>query len=376
MIPADAERPLDGRCKAAKTVAGEQFAPHCLLRKSPFMDMTDLYTEPGSADRCIQALGDYPEEQALLAAEIAYSRGQIDNVYAQARIFLDSHSGFYAIIAGGMLLALVAMWEGDIHLWNEAHRHILEAPCRNDMDRDIVGLSLAATDSAIRDTDKFPEWFARGLFSNLPRDAHPVAWVYYTKHLLLSAQDLAMGKVKLEGVNGIGLLKIMPYVVEPLIATVVAEKIVMAEIYMRLMVAIAYRQHGDDVRAAEHLDKAIFLCLPDRLYGPLVEFRRQLGPFLDDRLAIIDPESLWQVKLLHKKLLAGWTKLHNAVLDRQVQVSLTNREREVTRLAAYGLTDGQIAQRLYISESSVKAAIRTAKNKTGVNSRKERADFV
>lgn len=376
MIPAQAERPRDRRSKAARYAAEEVFPPHRLLRKSPFLDMTDLYTEPGTADRCVQRLAEYPEEQALLAAEIAYSRGQIDDVYAQARIFLDSNSAFYAVIAGGMLLALVAMWEGDIHLWNEAHRHILEAPCHNDTDRDIVGLSLAATDSAIRDTDKFPEWFTRGRFSNLPRDAHPAAWVYYAKHLLLSAQDLAMGNVKLEGVSGISLLKIMPYIVEPMIATVAAEKIIMAEIYLRLLVAIAYRQHGDDLRAAEHLDKAILLCLPDRLYGPLVEHRRQLGPFLDDRLALIDPEALRQVKLLHKKLHAGWTKLHNAVLDRHVQAAMTNREREVARLTAYGLTDSQIARQLHISESSVKAAIRTAKNKTGVNSRRELTEFI
>lgn len=376
MIPARLERPMDGRSKITRATAGELFPPHALLRKTPFIFMTDLYTEPGSADQRVAMLADSPEEQALFAAEIAHSRGQIGEVYSRARVFLDSHSGFYAILAGGMLLAQVAVWEGDIHLWNEAHRHILEAPCRSDTDRDIVGLSLAATDGIIRDTDKFPEWFTRGIFTNLPRDAQPAAWVYYAKHLLLSGQNLAMGKIKLEGVSGVGLLKIMPYVVEPMIAAVASEKILVAEIYLRLLVAIAYRQYGDDERAAAHLDRAIELCLPDRLYGPLVEYQRQLGPFLDNRLAMIDPEALRQVKLLYKKFHAGWTKLHNAVLDRHVQVAMTNREREVARLAAYGLTDGQIAQRLYISESSVKAAIRMAKNKTGVNSRKELAEFI
>ena len=376
MIPEDAERPPDGRSKAGKAARTAPPAGPSLPRKCPYLDMTDLYHTPGTADRCVEALADWPEAQALFAAEIAYSRGQIDKVYEQARFFLDSRSGLYAVIGGSMLLGLVAMWRGDLRLWNEAHRHMYEAPCKDEKDRGIVELAFAATDSAIRDTDEFPEWFARGCFDNLPRDSHPAARVYYIKHLLIAAQELAQGNLEMEGVKGMGMMKLLPYIMEPMISQMVADKIIMAEIYLRLSCAIAYRQAGNDNFAAEHLDKAIRLCLPDRLYGPLVEHRRQLGPFLDDRLAMIDPEALKTVKMLHKQLMAGWTKLHNAVLDRSVQVRLTGREREVARLASFGMTDSQIAAQLRLSESSVKAAIRTAKNKTGVNTRGELAVYV
>lgn len=375
MIPADAARPVDGRSKAGKATK-EISAPQPLLRKSPILDMTDLYNTPGSADKCIAALSDYPEAQALFAAEIAYSRGEIDKVYQRANYFLENHTGFYAIISGGLLLSLCAMWKGDLQLWYKARRHIMEAPCKDDVDRDIVLLTIAAADSAIRNTENFPEWFVLGCFDNLPRDAHPAARVYYGKHLLISAQDLALGSVVLDGVYGFGLMKVLPYIVEPMISQMVVDKVIMAEIYLRLLVAVAYHQYGDDVRAGTHLDRAIRLCLPDKLYGPLVEHRRQLGPFLDDRLAMIDPEALKQVKLLHKQLHAGWTKLHNTLLNKQVQVTLSNREREVTRLAAFGMTDAQIAVQLHLSESSVKSAIRTAKSKTGANTRRELADYI
>ena len=373
MIPADAVRPADGRSTAAKEASS---ANQPLLRKSPILDMTDLYNTPGNADKCIAALSDHPEAQALFAAEIAYSRGEIDKVYEQANYFLNKHSGFYAILSGGLLLSLCAMWKGDLQMWYKARQHILEAPCKNNVDRDIVLLTIAAADSSIRNTNNFPDWFVHGCFDNLPRDSHPAARVYYAKHLLFSAQDLALDNITLDGVYGFGLLIILPYIVEPMISQMVVDKVVIAEIYLRLLVAIAYHQYGNDARATEHLDKAIRLCLPDKLYGPLVEHRRQLGPFLDDRLSLIDPEALKQVKLLHKQLLAGWTKLHNAVLDKQVQVTLSHREQEVTRLAAFGMTDAQIAAQLHLSESSVKAAIRTAKNKTGVNTRKELAKFI
>ena len=376
MIPSDAHRPVDGRSKAAKAVKASASAFQPLIRKSPFLDMTDLYHTPGTAAQVAEALADRPEAQLLFAAEIAYSRGEIDGVRSHAKQILEQHSGFYAMIAGGMLLALVAMWEGDLNLWKQAKKHIYEAPWQTENDRDIIALSIASTDLAIRNTRDFPEWFYRGCFEHLPSDAHPAARVYYVKYMLILAQELATGQFRLEDVTGLGLMRTLPFIVEPMIAQAVVERTVMVEIYLRLLCTIVYRQIGDDTNAVLHLDRAIRLCLADGLYGPLVEHRRQLGLFLDDRLAMIDPEALRQVKLLHKRLHEGWTKLHNAVLNKRVQVTLTNREREVARLAVFGLTDAQIAARLHLSESSVKSAIKTAKNKTGVNSRKELVEFV
>ena len=63
MIPVDAHRPEDRRMSHHK----EQDVFHQpLIRKSPFLDMTDLYSVPGSAEQCIEKLGDYPESQALI----------------------------------------------------------------------------------------------------------------------------------------------------------------------------------------------------------------------------------------------------------------------------------------------------------------------
>lgn len=371
MVPENATRPLDGRSKAGKAAKNDPASHRPLVRRSPFLDMTDLYNKPGTADQCIESLAYHPEAQALFAAEIAYSRGEIDKVYEHARYFLNSHSGLFAVVSGGMLLSLVAMWKGDVHLWNEARMYLYEAPCNDDADRDTVTLAIASSDSAIRNSKDFPEWFKRGCFDNLPRDAHPAARVYYIKNLMISAQELALGNIELDGVQGLGLMKTLPYIMEPMISQMVVDKIVMAEIYLRLLIAIAYHQYGDDKNAALHLDKAIHLCLADGLYGPLAEHRRQLGLFLDDRLAMIDPDALKRVKALHKQLHAGWTKIHNAVLDRTVQVSLSVREREIARLAAFGMTDPQIARQLSLSEHTVGSLINQAKNKAGISNRAE-----
>ncbi len=375
-IPADIARPLDGRSKAGKAAKKDPDAYRALVRRSPFLDMTDLYNTPGTADAVIASLAYHAEARALFQAEIAYSRGEIDKVYERANYFLEQRNGFYAMISGGMLLGLVAMWKGDINLWHQAKKHMYEAPWKGENDRDIIALSIASTDLSIRNTRDFPEWFYRGRFEHLPADAHPAARVFYIKYLLIYAQELAAGQFYLEDVTGLGLMRSHPFIMEPMIAQAVADKTVMVEIYLRLLCAITYHQTGDDTNAVFHLDRAIKLCLPDRLYGPLVEHRRQLGLFLDERLLLIDPEAAKKVKELHKKLHEGWVKIHNAVMEDNISAKLSDREREVARLAAFGLSDNQIAEQLHITKSSVKSMIQMARNKTGVKDRKDFGAYI
>ncbi len=376
MIPDDAQRPIDGRSKAGKAAKENPALHQPLIRKAPFLDMTNLYTIPGSADAVIASLADHPEAQALFAAEIAYSRGEIDKVYEKAQYLLSARSGFYAVNAGGMLLALAAMWKGDIRLYRSAKVHIVEAPAKTETDRDIMSLSLACVDSAVRDLSSYPEWFKRGQFEYLHPDSHAAAKVFYIKYLLVFAQEMAKGRFKLPDVTGMGLMKSIPYITEPLISRVVAEKLVIPEIYLRLLVAIAYHQFGDEASAIKHIDKAIALALPDGLLGILAEHRRQFDYLLDDRLELADPSACKQYKVLHKGLLEGWTKLHNSLLSKSVLGALTIRQREIARLAAFGYTNAEIGERLHISEAAAKKAVYEAMNKAGVDKREELGAFV
>lgn len=376
MIPIDAQKPIDTRYKGAKkTVPDNPTMP--MPRKAPFLDMTDLYTKAGTADKVIESLAENPEAQALFAAEIAYSRGEIDKVIKHARYFLKAHSGFYAINASGMLLALAAMWKGDILLYREAKVHICEAPWKTPEDKQIMSLSLACIDSAVRDISSYPDWFTRGQFEHLHPDSHPAAKVFYIKYFIITAQEHAKGKSsEFSNVTGMGLMRMIPYIAEPLISRVVAEKLVIPEIYLRLLVAIAYHQNGDDESAIPHIDKAIELALPDGLLGILAEHRRQFDYLLDDRLMLANPQACRKYKELHKGLLEGWTKLHNSLLSRSVSNALTIRERETARLAAFGMTNLQIAHRLGIEENTVKQTVYDAMNKTGVDERRELGAFV
>ena len=275
-----------------------------------------------------------------------------------------------------MLLAHTAMWSGDIYLWNEAKKYICNAPCNNESDTEILALSLAAINSSIRDIADFPDWFFRGNFEILPADAHPAARVFYMKYLMIYAQELAVGNIYLKDVTGLGLMRTIPYLAEPMISQAIVDKTIMTELYLRLLVAIAYHNIGDKERAIKHIDKAISIALPDKLYGTLAEHRRQLDFLLDERLELVSVEALKEVKIAHKRLLNGWHKLHNAILERKVLGTLTIREREVARLVAFGLSDKDIAQRINIQLSSVKSIVSMVKNKTGAKKRSDLSSYI
>jgi DNA-binding CsgD family transcriptional regulator len=376
MIPVQAARPIDGRSKAGRAQAAQLLeADMPLPRKTPFLYMSDLYQIPGTADAVGKGLVDHHEAQVLFEAEVAYSRGQIDKVYEKANYLLSKHSGFYAVLSAGMLLAMCAIWQGDIVMWRRAKNHIAEAPARNDADLDMMQLAISAVDIMIYNVDSFPEWFKKGNFEPVHKDSYLAASVYYAKYLYALGYSVAMGMVKVEGTQGLYIMSVISYTVEPLISWARANHSVMAEIYLRLTCAAIYHNCGKEADAISHIDKAVALALPDRLYGTLAEYCRALDTLLEKRITAAD-ESAWQeVQKLYKAYNEGWSRLSGAVRGKQLTAVLSSRQREVAKLAAFGLTNKEIAARMGISLSSVKQALLSVSDKTGV-SRDEFAGFL
>ena len=367
MIPAHAVLP--------STAKGD--IPHMPMpKKSPFLDMTNIYNTAGDADGRAAMLENNPEAFALLEAQLAYRRGEIYKVYDHARYFLSAHSGFYAILGGGMLLALCAIWRGDMELWVEAKRHICSAPCESEVQRDMISLALAIVDSSVYDNKDYPEWFKRGNFEALPPDAHPAAKVFYTKYLYMSAFGIASKQIDFEGIQGLALMRLIPKTIEPMISQAVVDKTILPEIFLRLSCAVAYYNSGDREHAIVHMDKAIALALADRLYGVLVEYVRHFDGLLEERIALVDPSAVENIKELYGVYSVGWSKLSGAVRNRNIAANLTAREREVAKLVTFGFTSKEIASMLYIAESTVKQTVLRVVQKTGVKDRSEFASIL
>ena len=366
MIPENATRPVDRRTREGRAINDEN---QPLPRKTPFLYMTDLYSTPGTADSAAMPLIDNHEAKVLFEAEIACARGEIDKVYSLASYLLGKHSGFYAILSAGMLLAQCTIWRGDLELWRAAKMHISEAPTQNDSDRDILMLAICMVDIMLYNVSDFPDWFLVGCFEPLHRDAFPAARVYYAKYLYTIGYGVATGEFLLEGVEGLSMMRLLPNTIEPMISQARVDNSLISELCLRMSCAAAYHNSGDDTQAIRHIDRAIALALPDRLYGLLAEYCRVMDSLLEQRLSAIDPDAWREVKALYRVYNEGWSRLSGAVRGKTLATTLSVKEREVAKLAAFGMSNAQIAEKLHMSVSVVKQAIRVTSEKTGMSRR-------
>lgn len=376
MIPKTAKKPVDGRTKKGREtqqLVGESYKSFPL--QTPFLYMSHLYSVPGTSLECIEKLSGNREAQILFEAEIAYSRGEVDKVYESANYLLNKHSGFYAILSAGMLFALCAIWRGDLEMWRRAKVHIAEAPAKNDADRDIISFAIATVDSILYDATSFPEWFKIGCFEPLHKDSLPAARVFYAKYLYAAAYAVATKQLEVKGLQGLTLMTMLPFTMEPLISQSVADGAIVSEMYLRLTCATIYHNAGDNAQAIRHIDRAIALALPDKLYGLLAEYCRVLDTLLEQRLSKVSIEAFEEVTRLYKIYNKGWSKLSGSVRGKTLITTLSRKEREVAKLAAFGMQNSEIAEKLHMSLSSVKQAIRIVSEKTGV-SRSEFAAFL
>ncbi|MDD3746518.1 MAG: LuxR C-terminal-related transcriptional regulator [Anaerostipes sp.] len=379
MIPFDAKRPLDRRRTEVKKQKESQqtkkISSHFTGRfpcKNPSLGLSNLYQIPGSCAEVAASLSEYPSAQVLLTAQIACAQGEIDQVYAMSDCLLEQADCFEARIGTGCVLAICAMYRGDIGLWKVVKEYMASTPCNSESEEKQLAFWLASVDSSIYDNAGFSEEFYRGSFDFLPLDSFPAARFFYVKCLYLDFNN-SVYELAREGKSAQYeyQLQMLPITCELLISQTKAEGAVGAELYLRLICAIAYHNKGEDTFAIEHIDKAIALALPDGLYSPLAEYYKPLDSLLHKRLGIVDPVAQKKVKELSKKLNIGWVKLHNAVLDRSVSLLLTVREQEVAKCAICGLSNKEIAERLHISFHAVKQSMRKAMDKTGAENRYE-----
>lgn len=313
MIPTDATKPLDGRRKTNGTI---HLANHLALpfpRFSPTLRMTDLYHTPGCAKQATYALASQPYAQRLFAAEIAYCQGLTDEICEKTNSLLDDKSDFYASVCAGMLLAQCAVWQGEPELWKKARDHIYEINTTDAQQQDMIALCICALNGILSDLHTIPDWFQFGSFESLHKDTLPFAKICYVTYLYQKGQMLTAQTFGNDSIAGLAMLKLLPGSIEPMIAQAMADRTVIAEIYLRLTCAVAYHFCKNDAQAIRHIDKAITLALPDQLYGILAEYCMNLSTLIEQRLNMVDPFIWEKVNHLFNCYASNRSRLKNQI---------------------------------------------------------------
>jgi len=101
-------------------------------------------------------------------------------------------------------------------------------------------------------------------------------------------------------------------------------------------------------------------------------FRAALGPDELRRIALkVEPRTARQLGVLLLQELAGESPMPDDVLATGLPESLSERELEVLRLVASGLSNREIAERLVVTVGTVKKHLNNIFGKLGVGSRTE-----
>lgn len=145
---------------------------------------------------------------------------------------------------------------------------------------------------------------------------------------------------------------------------------VYAELMLQVILAGAYEAMENWEEAKYHMHTALSLALPDSIIMPFVELSRYVRQTLD---LLANEESYPELKEIRKRAEEYGQSVQQVVSEHFTQspMGLTAREREIAELASKRLSNKEIADRLVISESTVKTQLTRAFSKLEIQKRRE-----
>lgn len=181
----------------------------------------------------------------------------------------------------------------------------------------------------------------------------------FRNHMMTTVNILAPGKPMM------GMIENQVYLVQEAYAKVIgrSEKLLelcgglcygLVSLYVKIQMAAAYEGLGKRPQAKKLLEAALTDAVPDRLILPFVENYLYISEVLKDCTAPESAVLTGEIEALGTDYVEKCRLLsQRAGFPRELD-ALTEREREITRLIAGRLSNREIADKLFLSEGSVK----------------------
>ena len=217
-----------------------------------------------------------------------------------------------------------------------------------------VDLCEAHIYALLNQTDKIQAWISAGAVnsSRLMFPAYGSFNIVYGRVLLLKGEY-----IKLIGSS------------EQFIRIASVFPNLLGQIYTYIYLAAANKKVFREQDAFSALKQALELAIPDEVYLPFAENGDYIAPMLEK----IDleggyREDIQKILSLYEALCKSKERiLHENFTENKLK--LTPREMEIARLAAAGIINNEIGKQLFISENTVKAALKSIYSKLSINSR-------
>lgn len=296
----------------------------------------------------------------VMQAEWLYNQGDFENAdivshKALQKAGVDRQTG--SMICALFVQVRVALAQGDLALAREllAEMRTMARTNRQGLYLHTVDLCEGFLFTQLNQSDQVAAWIGAGDFS-AGRLLPPVLAYFNVIHgrvLLISGQErkaLGLADYWADAAEGI------PHC--------------LSRIYTQIYRAAANEKLFRRNEALTLLKQALNMALPDGMLMPFAENADLILPLLGElgRGPEFHGVTL-RIAELAKGIRQVRASLHEPVDGGTVKVDLTAREREISLLAADGLTNREIAAGLNISENTVKTLLKRSFEKIGVNSR-------
>lgn len=208
--------------------------------------------------------------------------------------------------------------------------------------------------SCLNIKEHIPTWITNGEFKNTRLFFPSMAFlnIVYGRALLINGEYLKLiGSAE----YFIGLASVFPNI--------------LGKIHTYILLGAANRKIFRSNEALDALKQALDIAMPDKVYMPFVENCDFIDPLLEELyIQGIYREDITRIRELYKpykKVVEQITKEYFT----ETKPKLTEREIEVAQLAAEGLSNKGIGEKLFISQNTVKTQLKSVFEKLGVNSR-------
>lgn len=302
--------------------------------------------------------------EAVCKAELLLNRGEFNDaaILCKKAIYMaETRNQPDMFIAAMFLMTRIAYFNADYIVINEN----LDKIKKNPESKNITDLEYMADmcEGYIRVSLDSPELVPSWLTDNISIEKNckiqnlGFANIIYGKYLICKGKydDFLAISGEMLGVSGIF-------------------ENIMYKIYTYIYISIANSFVGRKEKAEKFLRDAIELAYFDKLMLPFVENYGLINTILIDINDVQYGAFLNNIKAMSKKYSKGLNASKKASINDQ-SFGLTSRELDVAKLAAKRFSNKEIADMLFIAESTVKSNLKVVFNKLGINSRNDLKNF-